>query len=105
MRKYRNRKVTYDGIEFDSQREFKYYLDFKTLHQAGAIADFKVHPEFVCSIAGQRICKYEADFEFTEKGRRRVIDVKSPVTAKHPVFRLKRKLVKALHGVEIEVVL
>lgn len=105
VRKYRNKKVTYDGIEFDSQREFKYYLDFKEQQKSGRISGLEVHPKFRCEINGLKICTYEADFGFTEQGRRRVLDVKSPVTAKLPTFRLKKKLVEALHNVTIEVVL
>jgi uncharacterized protein DUF1064 len=104
-RKYGNKKVTYDGIEFDSQREFKYYLDFKEQQKAGRISGLEVHPLFRCEINGLKICKYEADFAFVEQGRRRVIDVKSEYTAKLPTFRLKKKLVKALHGIDVEVVL
>lgn len=105
MTKYKNKKVIFDGIEFDSRREFAYYLDFKKLQAAGEITHLEVHPTFVCGVNGMKVCTYEADFAFKDKGRKRVIDVKSPATARLPVFRLKKKLVRALYGVDVEVVM
>lgn len=105
MNKYGAKKVTFDGIEFDSQREFTYYLDYKALQKAGQISHLKVHPQFRCEVNGKLIGKYTADFEFVENGRRRVIDVKNPVTARKADFRLRKKLVEALHGIDVEVVL
>ncbi len=105
MTKYRNCPVTVDGEHYDSKREMLYHMDLKNLQRAGEISNLRRQPKFRCEVSGVKICDYIADFEFVEKGRKRVIDVKSPITAKHPVFRLKKKLVEALHNVEVEVVL
>jgi hypothetical protein len=104
-RRYRNCPVTIDGEYYDSKREAIYHNDLKNLQRAGQITALKRQPEFVCEVDGQKICKYIADFSCIENGRLRIIDVKSPITAKDPVFRLKRKLVEALHRITIEVVL
>jgi len=105
MTKFRNCPVTIGGEYYDSKREAVYHQDLLNLQRAGEISNLKRQPEFLCEVAGKKVCKYIADFEFMEKGRRRVIDVKSPITARHPVFRLKKKLVEALHNVTVEVVL
>ena len=105
MTKFRNCPVTVDGEYFDSKREALYFQDLKNLQRAGQITNLKRQPEFVCEVGGKKVCKYIADFEYVEKGRRRIIDVKSPITARHPVFRIKKKLVEALYQVTIEVVL
>ena len=47
------------------------------------------------------ICNYIADFEYDDENGHHVVDYKGCVT---PVFRLKRKLIKALYGVDIELV-
>lgn len=105
MNKFRNCPVTVDGEHYDSKREMLYHMDLKNLQRAGQITSLKRQTRFPLEINGVKIGAYFADFEFIENGRRRVIDVKSPITARNPVFRLKKKLVKALHGVTVEVVL
>ena len=105
MTKYRNCPVTIDGEYYDSKREAVYHGDLKLLERAGKISGLRRQPQFPLEINGIKLGKYVADFEFLENGRRRVIDVKSPVTARHPVFKLKQKLVRALHGVDVEVVM
>jgi hypothetical protein len=105
MSKYRNIPCTVDGEHYDSKREMLYHMDLKNLQRAGQISNLKRQPKFRCEYNGVKICDYIADFEYVENGRRRVIDVKSPITARHPVFRLKKKLVEAIHNVTVEVVL
>lgn len=39
--KYNNRKVTVDGITFDSAKESEYYSKLKILKKAGVIKDFE----------------------------------------------------------------
>lgn len=50
---------------------------------------------------GIKICVYIADYIYIENGRSVVEDVKSAFTAKLPVYRLKKKLLSALLGIEI----
>ena len=44
--KYGNRKVTIDGITFDSKREMKRYCELKLLEKAGEISGLELQPEF-----------------------------------------------------------
>lgn len=106
MNKYGAKKVHLDGHIFASKREARYYSDFKLLQQAGEITQLEIHPSFQLTVNGQKIGRYTADFSLREKdGRFRVIDVKSPPTAKGEAFRLRKKLVEALYPhVTIEIV-
>lgn len=101
--KYRARKTVVDGITFDSALEAKYYANLKLLEKAGAVYGVECQVEYPIEINGKHCCKYLADFRFydKERDRVRVIDCKGFDTA---VSRLKRKLVAAVHGVEVEVI-
>lgn len=46
MNKYHNRKVTVNGITFDSQKEADRYLELMLLLKAGEIDRLKLQPEF-----------------------------------------------------------
>lgn len=100
--KYRAVKMTLDGVKFDSKREALEYARLKMLQGAGLVRDLECQTVFPIEINGKRVCEYRADFTWTdETGARRAIDVKGYDT---PVSKLKRKLVEAFYGVEIEVI-
>lgn len=99
--KYKNKKVTVDGITFDSTKESKRYHELKLLERAGVITQLELQPRLDLVVNGQKIGFYRGDFGYYENGVRKIEDVKSAFTAKLPVFRLKAKLVKAIHGIEI----
>ena len=99
MTKYRAKVTWVDGIRFASKKEAKRYGELKLMEHAGHISKLKLQPSFDIVIKGQKICKYIADFTyFNSKQVRIVEDVKG---VKTPIYRLKKKLVKALHGIEI----
>ena len=104
MNKYRARKVTVDFIRFDSTAEAKRYGELKLLRRAKEITDIAVHPVFHFDVAGIRVAPYIADFQYYDlrSGKTVVEDVKSPVTAKLSTFRMKKKLMLALYGIEIK---
>lgn len=102
--KYGARKTTLDGITFDSKAEANYFAQLKRRERAGEVGGVELQRPFVVrGPKGELITTYKADFAFWDfkEDRFRVIDVKGVET---PVFRLKRKLVKAFLGVDIEVV-
>jgi hypothetical protein len=101
--KFANRKVTIDGITFDSQKEARRWGELKLMERAGLITDLTLQPVFPIVVNGQKICKYIGDFSYYEgdPAVHVVEDVKSEFTRKLPVYRLKNKLLKAVHGVEI----
>lgn len=98
MSKYRAVKTTIDGIKFDSKAEANHYLELKTFQNAGVISDLCMQVSYEIIVNGKRICKYYADFQFVENGVTVVEDVKGVRTA---VYRIKKKLVEALYGIEI----
>ncbi len=100
--KYKARRESIDGYLFDSQAEAARYRELKLLERAGQIRQLRVHPRYEIVVNGQKICVVEADFEFYDQleERMRVIDVKG---LDLPISRLKRKLVKVVFAIEIEV--
>lgn len=107
MNKYKAKKTVVDGITFDSKKEAEYYQQIKMHERSGNLKDVELQPRFDIIVNGKKIAYYKADFRFYDLGERkeRVIDVKGykggPAWS---MFRLKKKLVEALYGIEIEVV-
>ncbi len=101
--KYKAQRTLLDGICFDSKAEAAYYASLKLRQKAGEVEDVEMQRSYALTINGVLVCTYRADFVFWDVAmkRRRVIDVKGMVT---PVFRIKQKLMKACHGLEVEVV-
>lgn len=98
MSKYRAVPVAIDGFRFHSQKEAGRYLELKLLQQVGRIAGLEMQVKYRLDINGSHICDYIADFRYTEEGETIVEDVKGFYT---PVYRLKKKLMKAIHQIEI----
>lgn len=94
--KYGARKVTIDGITFDSIAESKYYEQLKWLKQGKQIKDFKLQPKFLLQEAFKkngktfRKIEYKADFMvYKLDGTVEIVDVKGAITKE---FAIKRKL-------------
>ncbi len=98
--KYHNRKTVYKGIQFDSQKEENRYRELELLERAGEIRNIELQPRYELTVNGQKICKYFGDFRYEEVATGEVIteDVKGFRTKE---YMLKKKLVKALYGIEI----
>ena len=111
MSKYRNKKIKIDGYTFDSLKEGRRYEELKLLRDQGKIKELKVHPRYpLLSMNGDHICTYVGDFEYevdgpsTKNGIKWIKvteDVKSPITRKCAVYRIKKKWFKADYGREI----
>ena len=120
-----NKKVTVDGIEFDSKKEAQRYFELKLLLQAGEISDLELQKEFELIPAqyetfprygkkGQRLqdgkrcieksCVYKADFAYKRDGQLIVEDVKGyrdPASATYAKFVIKRKLLLCRFGIRV----
>lgn len=98
--KYGNRKVTIDGMVFDSKAEGARYCELKR-HQEGAIIfGLKCQVPFSLEVNGHLICRYIADFEYLDiEGARIIEDVKGVRTRE---YSMKAKLMKAIHGITIK---
>ena len=118
--KYGNKKITVDGITFDSRREYNRYRELKLLERAGQIQGLELQKKFVLIPAqyttfarygkkGQRLkdgrkclekeCAYIADFVYTENGQPVVEDTKGMRTKD---YIIKRKLTLYVHGIKIK---
>ena len=125
--KYNNKKVVYDGITFDSQKEAHRYFELKLLQRAGEIQNLELQKEFELIPAqyesferygkkGQRLkdgkrcieksCVYKADFTYTDRSGKTIVeDVKGyvdPSSAGFAKFVIKRKLMLYIHGIRIK---
>ena len=104
MNKYRAKKVTVDGIEFDSRREANRYSELLAMQQAGLISDLYCQPEFeiIPKCGKERSAKYHADFSYTDNatGQKAVEDVKSRAT-KTKDYILRRKLMNWRFDIQI----
>lgn len=100
--KYNNKKVTIDGITFDSKLEATRYTELKLLERKGLIKDLVLQPsyELIPSFKkGNKTFKkasYIADFSYydTELNKTIVEDTKG---FKTDVYVLKRKLFEYLY--------
>lgn len=104
--KYGSKKITVDGIEFDSQKEAHRYCELRLMERGGLIQDLKQQVEFEL-IPSQRYdgkvverpCKYVADFVYKENGQIIVEDTKGFKTKD---YIIKRKLMLYLCGIRIK---
>ena len=97
--KYRNTPTEVDGIKFDSKAEARRYGELMLMMAAGEIGQVILQPRFVIAINGTKICTYVGDFEYHRRGVRVIEDVKG---VKTPAYRIKKKLMLAVHGIDIE---
>ena len=108
MVKYRNRKTIVDGITFDSAREARRYGELKLLERGGYITNLRLQVPYMLIPAqknaeGKVIAKsvrYFADFVYTDRNGETVVeDAKGMVT---DVYKLKKKLMLYVHGIEVK---
>ena len=97
-RKYRNEPTEVDGHRFASLAEARRYMDLKRLQDAGEISQLRLQPRYPIVINGIPVCVYVADFSYIGSTGIVVEDVKGVRTA---VYRLKNKLMRAVHGIDI----
>lgn len=104
MSKFGNKKTEVAGIVFDSKAEARRYSHLCMLERTGQISELRLQVPFVLAPAvrlggrGRPAIKYVADFVYLQDGQQVVEDVKGMLT---PVYRLKRHLMMAVHGIEI----
>lgn len=99
--KYKNIPQRVDGHFFHSKKEARRYTELKLMQEAGVISNLELQPKFRIEINGILICNYFADFRYYDNERNAEIveDVKGIRTA---IYRLKKRLMKAVHDIQIE---
>lgn len=120
--KYRNRKVEYEGIIFDSKKEMNRYKELQLLQSAGHIYGLRRQVKYIL-IPEQRgaspgvytkgprkgqgkpgkllekECAYIADFVYYDEGQGLIVeDTKGFRT---PEYIIKRKLMLQVHSIQI----
>jgi hypothetical protein len=96
--KYNAIPVTIDGIKFASKKEGRRYVALKAEERAGAIQALTLQPRFKLKINGTLIATYVADFAYMRDGKQVIEDVKGVKTR---VYKMKRKMMKAIYGIDI----
>ncbi len=100
--RYRNVPTVVDGIRFDSRKEAARWGELKLLERAGEISRLERQVAIPIIVSGVRVCDYIADAVYHDHDGKLVVeDVKSPITRKDAVYRLKRKLIGAVHQIVV----
>lgn len=105
MNKYHNKKITIDGILFDSMREGNYYTKLKLMQNAGLIWNLELQKKYILQASftfnGKKIreISYYADFVYEDKDGLHVVDTKGYRT---DTYKLKKKLFIKKYGIDIE---
>lgn len=104
LNKYNAIRVNNCLGKFDSKGEYKHYLRLLSMAQAGEITNLKRQVRFDFVVNGVKIGWYTADFTFTDKsGKECVQDFKGGYRLPAD-FALRKKLVKALYNLEVEII-
>lgn len=100
--KYRNTKVTANGKKFDSIIERDRYFFLLDQQSQGKIKNLRCQVRYEIPVKDVHICDYVADFVYeSSAGNTIVEDTKGFVT---PIFKLKSKLMRAIHGIDLKIV-
>lgn len=122
MSKYHSRKITADGVTYDSVKEYRRFKELSLLERAGAIQNLQRQVKYVlipaqrefcneiytkgrkkgCFKPGKLLekeCSYIADFVYTQNGEIVVEDTKGFRTKD---YIIKRKLMLWVHGIQIK---
>lgn len=119
--KYGSRKITVDGVTYDSVKEYRRFKELSLLERAGAIQNLQRQVKYVLIPAQREFCNeiykkgrkkgffkpgkllenecsYIADFVYIQNGKIIVEDTKGFRTKD---YIIKRKLMLWVHGIQI----
>jgi hypothetical protein len=97
--KYRAQPVVTEEGRFASKKEYADWCALKLREKAGLISHLERQVKFPLSVNAQLVTTFIADAVFFENGKRVVVDSKGVQT---PVYRLKKKLMRALLNIEVQ---
>ena len=104
--KYGVKKVTVNGITFDSRKEANRYIELSSLEKVGKVSDLQCQVKFelipsqrVNGKVVERAVNYIADFVYVENGQKVVEDTKG---FKTPEYIIKRKLMLWVHKIQVK---
>jgi hypothetical protein len=101
--KYRSEKTEYNGMMFDSKKEADFAKNLESRKHAHELNERVTRVEYQVAYPitakNKVVSHYFADFRITYADlHQEVVDVKGMKT---PVYKLKKKLVEALHDIKI----
>lgn len=122
MSKYYNKKITIDGITFDSKKEASRYMELKLLERAKKISNLRRQVKYVLipaqyekstekykkgenkgrlkqGVLLERECSYIADFVYIDENGKKVVEDTKGMRTKE--YIIKRKLMLATYGIRI----
>ena len=110
--KYKSTPTIIDGIRFSSKLESKRYEYLKELERENKISNLELQPSYLLQESFRkdgelfRKVEYVADFRYfdNEKQKEVVEDVKSFITEKDGLFRIKRKLYEYRYPTKLTIV-
>ncbi len=119
--KYKNHKIEFNGIKFDSKKEMQRYILLKEAEDKGIIQDLKLQVRFelipaikeeyvehlktkdkIKTRTVQLPITYTCDFQYYKNGELIVEDVKASKSMLPKEFVLKEKMMFALKGIKIK---
>lgn len=107
MSKYHSRKITVNGIAFDSHREARRYQELQLQLRAGEITQLQLQKKYTLipaqkkpSGGTERPVTYTADFVYIDNSGKEVVeDAKGMKTQQ---YIIRRKLMLWVHGIEVK---
>lgn len=105
--KYRNKITELDGIKFHSKKESVRYSQLKLYEKGGLIKDLRLQvkyeliPKLTINGKTERAISYIADFVYIDTVHNVEI-VEDSKGFKTEVYKIKKRLMKHIHGVDIK---
>ena len=121
MAKYKNKKILVNGIQFDSKKEARRHIVLLDMQERGLISNLQTQVKFVLIPSQyetyerygkkgkqlkdgkklvERECAYIADFVYTDKEGKTVVEDTKGFKTKD--YTIKRKLLLYTHGIRIK---
>lgn len=110
--KYKSTPTVIDGIRFSSKLESKRYEYLKELEKENKISNLELQPSYLLQESFRkdgelfRKVEYVADFRYYDNENKKEVveDVKSFITEKDGLFRIKRKLYEYRYPTKLTIV-
>ena len=106
--KYGSKKTIVDNIKFDSKWEAERYGQLKAMERAMFIRDLELQVPYDIVVNDVKICRYVADFRYKKESNHTITNdeyyvevVEDAKGFETPEFKLKKKLMKAVHNINI----
>ncbi|MBN2661561.1 MAG: DUF1064 domain-containing protein [Tannerellaceae bacterium] len=108
MNKFHAQKIDINGEIFDSKKEYRYFVKLDLCRKASTNSERVISIErqvrYDIHVNEKYIAFYKLDFRVKyADGKIRHIDIKGlKKGSAYQIFRLKKKLVEAIYGIQIE---